>query len=195
MKTMLEMLCAAMIVFACHPALAGSDWVVEIAPGAVVANLKADNFSVTGPNGKESLSIFSSIPNVTVGKAFDITDGYVDLKGGAGVLLNSRLGGYMFLGGGGLYIEVKPSILIGPHAYIAYFTEPEWWGDTEIEFSDATGFLAGFHVAAGDRIGYLLSLDYMSAEFDVRDKKNATVSDGQLDMSGLTVMFGIRAQF
>lgn len=195
MKSILAVLCVTGIGFAGLTASAGSDWVVEVVPGAVVANLAADNFNVTGPNGKESLSIFSSIPNVTVGKAFDITEGYIDLKGGAGVLLNSRLGGYMFMGGGGLYLEAKPSILVGPHLYLTYFTEPEWWGDTDIKFSDSTGFMFGFHMAAGDRIGYLLSLDYLSAKFDVRDRNGADVSEDQLDLSGITVQFGIRAQF
>jgi hypothetical protein len=58
------------------------------------------------------------------------------------------------------------------------------------------GFAVGTHLTAGDRISYLLSLDYMSISFDV-DKTGAgvTPSKNKLNMSGLAVQFGMRIQF
>jgi hypothetical protein len=177
------------------PSLA-ADLVVDILPGAILANTKADGFSVTGPNGKEEVSLISSIPTVTAGIALPITEGYIDLKAGAGLLLNGALSSFMVCGLAGLYVEARPSMLLGPHFGIAHFTEPDWWGNNDVTLSSSTGFLVGVHLAAGDRIAYLLSVDYLSVAFDAQAApETITMSDDRLDMSGIAIQFGIRAQF
>lgn len=172
------------------------DWVVDILPGALHANFAADDFSVTGPNGKETTSIMSAMPSVAGGVAFDYGSGYLDLKLGAGMLLNAKLGAMLINGNVGLYEEVKPSVYIGPHIAIGYYMNPEWWGDTDIEFDNNMGWLFGLHVAAGDRITYILSADYLSTGFDINHLgPGVTASDDRLDMAGIAVQFGVRAQF
>ena len=172
------------------------DWVADILPGTIHANFAADNFYVTGPNGKEIMSLISTLPNISLGAAVGFTEGYVDVKGGGGMLLNAKMGSSVLIASAGLHLEVKPGIMIGPHAAYLFFAGPEWWGDTDVNISDTGGFLVGFHLAAGDRIAYLLSLDYMSAKFDVStDSPNVKISDPKLDMSGLAVQFGVRALF
>jgi hypothetical protein len=175
---------------------AATDWLVEIMPGTIHANLAADDFSVTGPNGKETLSIFSSVPNVSFGVAMGFPEGFIDAKIGGGILLNAKLGCTMLSGSAGLSLEVRPSVLFGPHAAGLYYLNPEWWGDTPIEFEDSAGLMLGIHLAAGDRIAYMLSVDYIYAAFDVKETPaGVTASDDTLDMSGVAVQFGIRAQF
>jgi hypothetical protein len=189
---------AFILAFAVFPApgKGAIDWAADILPGTVHANFAADNFYVTSPNGKETMSLISTLPNISIGAAIGFTEGYIDVKGGGGMLLNSKLGSTMLLAGAGLHLEVKPGIMIGPHAACLYFAGPEWWGDTDVNISDTGGFLVGLHLAAGDRIAYLLSLDYMSAKFDVStDSPNVKISDPKLDMSGLAVQFGVRALF
>lgn len=177
-------------------ATAATDWVVDLMPGTVHANLAASDFSVTGPNGKETLSLVSSIPSIAAGVAIDTDQGYLDLKGGGGMLLNSKLSSFYLYGLAGWYHEIQPSVLIGPHAALTWFTPPEWWGDTDISFDGTMGYMFGFHIAAGDRIAYLLSADYFSAAFDVKGTgPGVTASNSSLDMSGIAVQFGVRVRF
>lgn len=174
-----------------------ADLVFDVLPGAILANVKADAFSVTGPEGGEKVSLMSSLPMVGIGVSIPQPEGYIiDLKAGGGLLLNGALSSFMVYGMAGLYLEMRPGLLFGPHAAITSFTAPDWWGKNDITFSSDTGFLAGVHLAAGDRIAYLLSVDYVSTAFDVASQgDNVIASDSTLDMSGIAVQFGIRAQF
>lgn len=171
-------------------------WALDLQPAAVLANIAADDFSVRGPNGKETLSLISSVPALTLGADIACLDGYLNLRGGGGLLLNSALGAWMANAQVGYSLEVKRNVMFGPHIGLSYFSEPEWWGDTEITFDDTVGYLIGLHVAAGDRIAYLLTVDYMSMQFDVSGKgPGVTTSSNELDLSGLAVQFGLRVQF
>jgi len=169
--------------------------VVDILPASMHANFKADNFWVRGPNGKEVMSIFSSYPSVDTGITWQKLSGYLDLKAGAGMLLNYRMGVFSAYGLAGWYQEVRPGVLFGPHGSLSYFFKPEWWGDTDIDFDNSLGWSLGFHVAAGDRLTYVLSVDYTSVAFDIaRHGEGITHSDDKLDMSGVSVGFGIRVE-
>lgn len=171
-------------------------WVVDMLPAAILANIAADDFSVTGPNGKETPSLISSVPTVTVGADIACLDGHLSLRLGGGMLLNSSLGTWLATGQAGFSLEVQRNVMFGPHIGLSYYAAPEWWGDTEITLDETMGFLVGLHVAAGDRIAYLFSVDYMSMSFDV-DTHGTDVqhSKNELDMSGLAVQFGLRVQF
>lgn len=177
-------------------ASAKTDWSVEVLPGSMLANFKADEFTVSGPGGTTQPSLVSTLPNLSAGVSFSQPEGFLDIKAGAGMLLNANLSALMVDGSVGYYYEVRPSILFGPHAALAYFSAPDWWGSDDIEFSGTTGFLLGIHLCAGDRISYNLSLDYLSASFDVKSVPDGlTVDQSKLDMSGIIIQFGIRAQF
>lgn len=173
-------------------------WAIDAQPAAILANIAADGFWVSGPNGKETLSLISSVPSVLVGGDIACFDGYLNLRLGGGMLLNSSAGTWFATGQAGFSLEVQRNVMFGPHIGLSYYKAPEWWGDTEITFDDTMGFLLGMHIVAGDRISYLLSVDYMSMSFDVDAKgPGVIVSDNkrELDMSGLAVQFGLRVQF
>lgn len=171
-------------------------WAVDMQPAAILANISADNFSVVGPNGKETLSMLSSVPTVTLGADMACLDGYLNLRVGGGMLLNASVGTWLATGQAGYSLEVQRNVMFGPHIGLSYFAAPEWWGDTDVTFDDTIGFLVGIHIAAGDRIAYLLTIDYMSMSFDVTDTgEGVSPSGDKLDMSGLAVQFGLRVQF
>jgi hypothetical protein len=197
MKTIYKffVLCSALCLLSTS-AMSATDWVFDLIPGSVLGSFAADDFSVSSINGKESVSLMSTMPHACMGIAIGTTEGFVDLKGGVGMLLNGKLHSLVYLATIGLYIEIKPSVMIGPHASYASFSSPEWWGDTDITFKDASGYLLGFHIVAGDRVAYFFSVDYVSAPFDV-DKMGSgvTTSDSTLDLSGLAAQFGVHIQF
>ena len=194
-KTYILILMALVAISQTAHTLAETDWAVDILPGALLANFSADEFIVTDAGRQEEVSMLSSVPSLAVGLAIERVRGYIDIKGGAGLVLNSQFSSFMFFGTAGIYSEIKPSILIGPHITIAQFSAPNWWGDADITFSDSTGYLVGMHMIAGDRISYLLSVDYLSAAFDVDPSSTAEASEPELDISGIAVQFGVRAQF
>ncbi|OVE75617.1 hypothetical protein BVX97_04325 [bacterium E08(2017)] len=175
--------------------IAEADWVVDILPGALLANFAADDFSVTYEGREEEVSMISSVPSVSLGLAFERLDGYIDAKVGGGMILNSKFSTFMTFANLSIYKEIHPSIMIGPHATLASFTAPEWWGDADVVFDGNTGYMIGFQMTAGDRIAYLLSVDYVSASFDVDPASTATTSEDVLDITGIAVQFGVRAQF
>jgi hypothetical protein len=173
-------------------------WALDAQPAAILANIAADGFWVSGPNGKETLSLISSVPSVLVGGDIACCDGYLNLRLGGGMLLNSSVGTWFAAGQAGFSLEVQRNVMFGPHIGLSYYAAPEWWGDTEITFDDTMGFLFGLHIVAGDRISYLLSIDYMSISFDIDTKgPGVEVSNNKdkVDMSGLAVQFGLRVQF
>ena len=173
-----------------------TDLLVEIFPGTVLAHMDSDAFTVSSPTVRESVSMVSSVPNLSIGMAVAQPEGYFDFKVGAGLLLNSRLRSILFSVGAGLSLEYRPSVLIGPHVQWHKLQSPEWWGDAEVSFDESDGWQAGIHLATGDRISYLLSLDYTRMKLNVSGVGGDwTVNRTELDMSGISVQFGIRTQF
>jgi hypothetical protein len=175
-------------------------WLVDITPGTVLANFEANDFDITGTDRgiteQEEMSLASTIPSVSAGVRYERPSGYIDLKAGGGMLLNARLRAYMLQGVVGGLVEVKQSMMIGPEVGVAYFADPEWWGDADVDLDPALGFLVGFRILMGDRVSYVLAFDYYSFTFDV-DRVGAgwTPSDTEIDMSGPAVQFGLRLQF
>jgi hypothetical protein len=177
-------------------AIAELDLIADIVPGAIIANYKADAFSLVGPAGKETMSLVSSVPSAELGFVLHQPEGSIDFKVGVGALLNSRLLSYTLDANVGLTLELQPGIMMGPHLGIIYYTEPNWWGDGDVTFSDSSGVTAGIHLSMGDKVAYLFSVDYYSAVFDIEEVGPGWTTDqDELDMSGLAFRFGIRAQF
>lgn len=186
------------ILMFCLPSavLAEIDLITDIVPGAIIANYQADAFSLVGAGGKETMSLVSSVPSAEIGIAIQQPEGSIDLKAGVGALLNSRLMSYTLAVNLGLTLEMQPSIMMGPHIGMIYYTEPDWWGDGDVTFSDSTGFTAGMHLTLGDKVAYIFSVDYYTAVFDIESVGSGWTTDqDELDMSGLAFRFGIRAQF
>jgi len=175
---------------------ASSDFLVEIFPGSILAHMDANAFTVTSTDTKESVSLISSIPNVKVGLAVAQPEGYFDFELGMGLFLNNRLRGIVLSASTGFSLEYRPNVLIGPHIQWNWLQSPEWWGEADISFKDTDGWLVGLHLATGERISYLLSIDYSSMSLPVsRVGENWTTNQNEIDLSGISVQFGIRTQF
>jgi hypothetical protein len=164
-------------------------WVLDMHPASILANMEADGFAVDG----EEVSLVSAVPTILVGPDIACLDGYLNLRLGVGMLLNAQFGTWMGTAQAGYSIEIQRNVMFGPHIAISRYAAPDWWGDTEISFDPATGWNLGLHVVAGDRIAYLLSVDYMHMSFDVNPDRPDT--DSELDTSGVAVQFGLRVQF
>jgi hypothetical protein len=173
---------------------AASDWVIDALPASVLISAPAEEFSASTDTSRETVSMLSTVPSFSIGKSMDFTEGFWDFKVGGGMVINSRFRSFLAFVNLGLFLEVEPSILIGPHIGAGYLTEATWWGDADVEFSDSGCFMAGLHIAAGDKISYLFGVDYFSASFEVTSDPNPS-EESELDISGILVQFGVRAQF
>lgn len=167
-------------------------WVVDMHPASLLANFKADGFTVGG----EEVSLLSAVPTILLGPDISCLDGYLNLRLGVGMLLNAQFGTWMGTAQAGYSIEIQRNVMFGPHIGLSRYAAPDWWGDTKVSFSPATGWDLGLHVVAGDRVAYLLSVDYMRMVFDVESHGAAAIpSSEEMDMSGIAVQFGLRVQF
>ena len=173
-------------------------WVIDGLPASISAAFEAEAFSVTGADaegGSETMSLFTSIPTLGAGVSMDMPAGYVAVKAGFGPMLNTRLRAVMVYLDAEALFEVQRSVMIGPHAGLTRFSAPEWWGAADIDISDTTGYWVGLRLAMGDKISYVLSVDYFSLAFDVAPIAGWEPSDDEINMSGVGLQFGVRAQF
>ncbi len=177
------------------------NWQADILPASLFANLQNSEFSlqktdIAGVVNKESMSMISSLPNLSFGISVDRSPLNLELKGGIGMLLNSRMSSLKLSGTAGVSLEVRPNAFLGLHGKLAYMSNPSWWGDGEVDLeANNPAFGIGAHAAMGDKISYFLSVDYMSMSFDAVGRDGWTASDNELDMSGVAIQFGIRTTF
>ena len=174
------------------------DWIIDIMPASILAGFEADAFVVEGDGTREATSLITPIPGAAIGLAFTRPSGYITVKAGAAPILNANVRGFMYNATLASLFEIKRSIMMGPHIGLTHFPGPEWYGNGDVDFSDHTGFLAGLVTTMGDKISYYLAIDYIQADFDVeRVAPGFSIKDNltELDLSGLAVRFGLRAQF
>ncbi|OGV66985.1 MAG: hypothetical protein A2498_09345 [Lentisphaerae bacterium RIFOXYC12_FULL_60_16] len=173
-----------------------ADILVEFFPGSLVAHASGDDFKVSDGLTRESIAMVSTMPNIRIGTAIAQPEGYFDFTVGAGILLGNRVRSIILSAGAGMTLEYRPSILMGPHVNLLYGMSPDWWGDIDVNLDSSIGYEFGFHMVAGDRIAYLFSLDYVSLAFDAEPgSPGVTVSQAELDLSGIAIQFGVRSQF
>ncbi len=185
-------------------------WYVDALPAAVIGNFAADEFKVSGTRqigvqnfaDEEMMSLVSTMPSLALGAQIAGDSLVGDAQVGVAAFLNSQIRSVGLFGKLGLMMEVEKSILTGPHIGLYYFLEPEWWGDSDVAFDDAIGYLIGWQAIMGDKVSFVFSVDYLMAEIDVsnldtdrRTPGGWTASDNKIDISGLAVQFGVRAQF
>jgi hypothetical protein len=65
-----------------------------------------------------------------------------------------------------------------------------------VEFSDTWGYSVGVGFTVGVKaISFSLSVDYLSASFDVEPKASVSTNEGELDISGMAIQLGILCRF
>lgn len=205
---LLSLICFVMVCTAAEDQTAkakdsdlGGEWTgtIDIVPGAILANLEASDFDMRGDGEEEEMTLISTMPSVAAGLSYERPNGYFNIKGGGGILLNARLRSWILYGTAEYLWEVDRSMTIGPHISYAYFADPEWWGDGVVEFDETDALMVGMTVEMGDRISYIMSIDYyFDFEFDVKEGSVGpgwVASGNKIDMSGIAAQFGIRLHY
>jgi hypothetical protein len=170
-----------------------TDFVLNARPASVLIEAENDKFAVTEDGRRTTISSVYAMPNVSAGVGLDFDRLYVDLTGGGGILINDTFRSFLLQAGVTASFRATDSFKIGPRLAVVHFPNPEWLDDDDTEFDGTTGYLLGVQAAMGDKISYILSLDVISADFDV-DSVNELEQD-ELELTGLAFQFGVRGEF
>jgi hypothetical protein len=171
------------------------DFVLNALPASILIDTSSDKFEVTGTGGSTKLSTVYIMPNINAGIGMAAKEFYFDLTAGAGLVINDTFRSYLFDVLASASYAPSESFKLGPHAGLIRFTDPTWLDEDGVSFGDTWGWLLGLQLSMGDRILYLVSVDYIGASFDVNADHGITVNRGDLDWSGLAVQFGVRGEF
>jgi hypothetical protein len=182
-----------------------TDIIVDVRPASLLVNWNADGFKVKGPtkfkdnqqfDQLEQPNSVSTVPNLKLGVGIDTGSAYLDLTGGAGMLVNDRFRSVMLDVDGAYQYKFRKNVLFGPHIGLGYFTSPEWYGDAEIEFSDSWGLLFGAQLSVGFDILFTFAIDYAYIQpFDATTTAPWVASEESVDFSGLLFQFGMKGRF
>jgi hypothetical protein len=140
------------------------------------------------------------MPNISAGVGASISDKiYLDGLLGAGVLVNESLRSFFVQGTISATFQASQSLNIGPRIGLIQFLGTEWLDDQElldeVDFEDTTGMMIGLQVIMGDRVRYLVNIDYITMDFDVNAPLGVTPDDEEFELEGLAVQFGVRGEF
>ena len=181
------------------------DIIVDVRPASLLVNWNADSFKIKGPtkfqDGQqfeqlEQPNSVSTVPNLKLGVGIDTGNAYLDLTGGAGMLVNDRFRSVMLDVDAAFQYKFRKNVLFGPHIGLGYFTSPEWYGDAEVDFSDSMGVLFGAQLSVGFDILFTFAIDYAYIQpFDVTTTEPWVASDDTVDFSGLLFQFGMKGRF
>ena len=184
-----------LVIVATGSAWARPDFVINAQPAALLINAQG-SFAVVGDDGsRTTLSSISMMPNVAAGLGFELSPFYVDVTAGAGLVVNSTFRSFMWdVQLAAMYVT-SDSLSIGPHIGLITFTNPDWSADQDVTLTGKTGFLAGLQITMGDRIMYLVSVDFITASFGVATGEHFVAEKDTMDLKALAVQFGVRGQF
>jgi len=172
------------------------DLVINARPAALLIDMDGKKFATTDADGRRvSLSNVYTMPNIAAGVGIDIKDFYLDITGGAGVLINDNFRSYMLEASAALNMPLSESCMLGPRAGVVYFVDPEWTENDDVDFDDTAGFLLGLQLTMGDKIQYLVSVDVLDMSMDADVAANVIPEDDELDFTGLAIQFGVRGEF
>lgn len=177
------------------------DIIVDVRPASLLVNWNADSFKVTGTDTRgyeqvEQPNSVSTVPNLKLGVGIDTGSAYLDLTGGAGMLINDRFRSVMLDVDGAYQHKFQKNVLFGPHVGLGYFTAPDWYGDADVEFSDSMGVLFGIQLSVGFDILFTFAVDYALIDpFDATTTEPWVASEDSVDFSGLLFQFGMKGRF
>ena len=173
------------------------DFVINAIPAALLIDMNGNNFEPLP--GERSASSVYMMPNLSVGVGLEAAEAvYVDGMVGAGVLVNESFRAFFVQAALSGTMSVTESLNIGPRIGLMQFFGAEWLeegGADELDFDDNTGFFVGLQLAMGDRVRYLVQVDYVSAEFDANSNSDVELQDDKLSLDALAVQFGVRGEF
>lgn len=167
------------------------DFVVTALPASLLVDAEGDKFSV---NGNRMSNVYM-MPNIAAGAGIELGDFYVDLLGGAGIIVNDAFQSFLLQAVVSATYAFTESFSMGPRAGIVYLTDPDFTDDDSVDFDEALGYLIGLQFSMGDRIQYVVSVDLLTISMDATTEEGSTASDDSLDIAGLAFQFGVRGEF
>lgn len=187
---------------------AGVDFILDIKPASFLISPDADGFEVERYYSSYYYSYYESdtiegsgswMPTLKAGIGIDTSPLYLDFTGGFGYLYNGAFTATMYVADVALRFKLGRVVTLGPHIGVVKF-DPTWEGELsdsdDVELSDCTGFMPGLCFTAGGKIAsFSLSLDYLSASFDVETYHGWRASEDTLDISGFSLSLGVLLRF
>lgn len=190
-------LALVMVAFVVTPCMAevSTDLVVKVVPAALLIDIDSKDYAVDGEFGRVRGSDVYTMPNFTVGVGVELEDVYLDLTGGAGVLVNDTFRSFMLQAQLAGTFEVSPSFRLGPRVGLILFFDGEWIDDGDVDFDESLGYLVGIEASLGDKVMYFFSIDVMSVDLDGEASAGTTPSSDEYELTALAVQFGVRGEF
>jgi len=177
-------------------------FIADARPGSLIISREAGDFEALGPEPRlgvtelEEASEYTTFPNVRLGVGWASQALYCDLAANAGYLLNERFRSPLLGVDAALLVRLRRNAAAGPHVGFLRITDPEWTGDADLDLDPASAFLFGIQIVIGYDIQFVFAADYLSAEaMDVEAHNGWRTSDDSLDVSGLSLQFGIMGRF
>jgi len=172
-------------------------WTAHAFPASFFMNLENQYLESSGEGRiRENASTLTFYPNLGTGVGIELGSLILDLSAGGGILADSMLVTGTVFGDAALRWQVARAATLGPHLGIIRALDPEWRGNLEVDVSPATGFMAGLQLTMGDKVSYLLSVDFVGMSFDVESGSSFyTLDADSLDMRWIGFQFGLRGQF
>lgn len=180
------------------------DFVINAIPAALLIDMSGNNFGLTEDetDARSTASSVYTMPNIQAGVGAMVADRfYLDGMLGTGLLVNESLRSFFVQGTIAGTYAASASLSIGPRIGLIQFLGTEWLDDAElldeVDFEDSTGLMVGLQIAMGDRIRYLVNVDYITMDFDVDNVPDRVTPDnhGTFELEGLAVQFGVRGEF
>ncbi|MBT3296789.1 MAG: hypothetical protein HN919_15240 [Verrucomicrobia bacterium] len=177
------------------------DFVINAIPAALLIDMSGNNFGLESAEGRSTASSVYMMPNISVGIGADVNEKvYLDALLGVGVVVNESLRSFFAQATVSATFAASQSLNIGPRIGLIQFMGTEWLDDEalldEVDFDDSTGLMLGLQIVMGDRIRYLVNIDYITMDFDADLPAGVTAdNNGTLEVEGLAVQFGVRGEF
>ena len=192
MKSLYTLVVTALLIATVIPTQAvEKDFVVNVFPAAILIDTDADSFEADAV----SMDTTYLMPNMSMGIGLEFERLYVDVTGGAGVILTSTFRSFLLQANVALWWQPTRSFNVGPHVGVVYFPNPSWLSDADVDFDETLGWMAGLQMSMGDKITYLVALDLLSASFDATAGGTSELDKDNLDIMGFGIQFGVRGLF
>lgn len=192
----------ALLVLSASPAFAqmGIDFVLEVDPATFIISPDIGDLEISRGGITHDLEdgTFSWVPTLKAGVGFDLSEFYIDVLAGYGLLYaKDAVTSSMYFGEAAFRYKAVDDgfVTVGPHVAIIGF-DPDYDGDGNAELDGNVGFLGGIcFTVGGKRLSFAGSVDYLYAEFDVDTANGWAASSDDVSLSGIMVQLGILMRF
>ncbi len=170
------------------------DFLINARPASILIDSSGGKFSVEGPDGRMSLSQVYAMPNISLGAGIEISDFYIDITGGGGVVINDAFRSFLLQASVAVNYTLSESLIAGPRLGMVYFPSPDWTENDYLDIEESWGLLAGLQLSMGDKIQYLVSVDLIDVTYDI-DLSSGILGEDEMDVTGIAFQFGVRGEF